>query len=74
MLAELRKETIDKENLDALYSDTKSRIDEMYDLFSARFIEFHQILTPKQWEKLVAELEKHKDRHSGFHRRCKFRS
>ncbi len=71
MFGELRKETIDKENLDSLYSDAKSRFDEMYDLFSTRFVEFHQNLTPEQKEKLVAEMEKHHERHRGFHHRWK---
>lgn len=71
MFGELRKETIDRESLDSFYSDAKSRFDEMYDLFSTRFVEFHQTLTPEQKEKLVAEMKKHHERRRGFHHRWK---
>lgn len=69
MLDELRKDSIDREVLDAHYSDAKNRFDEMYDLFSTRFVEFHQTLTPEQKEKLVAEVEKHHGRRCGFRHR-----
>lgn len=69
VISELRKETIDKEKIDTLFNDAKSRFDEIYDLFSTRFIAFHQTLTPEQRETLITEMEKHRGRQRGFQHR-----
>ena len=69
VMEELRKKTIDKAKIDALYDDVKSRFDELYGLFSERLIAFHQSLTPEQKEKLIAHMEKHHRKHNCFHQR-----
>ena len=69
VMGELRKETIDKAKIDALYDDVKTRFDELYGLFSERFIAFHRSLTPEQKEKLIAQMEKHHRKRNGFHQR-----
>ena len=69
MIGELRNPEIDRKKLDLMYSNTKRRFDEMYDLLVSRFLEFHKTLTPEQKEKLVAEMEKHHERHRRFHPR-----
>lgn len=65
VISEIRKVSIDKQKIDALFNDAKERFDEMYNLFSTEFIAFHQTLTSEQKEKLVAQMEKHHQR-----RRC----
>lgn len=69
IFGELSKDVIDKAVLDAHYSNAKRRFDEVYELFTTRFVEFHQSLTPEQREKLVAEAEKRHEGRCGFHRR-----
>lgn len=67
LIVELRSQEIDRDKLDSIYSNTKHRFDEMYDLLASRFLEFHKTLTPEQREKLIAEMEKHQKRHHRFH-------
>ena len=67
LIEELRSQEIDREKLDSMYSNTKNRFDEMYDLLVSRFLEFHKTLTPEQREQLIAEIEKHQKRHHRFH-------
>ncbi len=73
VIGELRNQEIDREKIDLMYSNTKGRFDEMYDLLVSRFLEFHKTLTPEQREKLVAEMEKHHGRYRRFHPRWKDR-
>jgi Spy/CpxP family protein refolding chaperone len=66
LVAELRKEDINQENLKGLIAQKRAQMDEMIDLAVVRLVEFHKTLSPEQREKLVAKAEyfyeKHQDR------------
>jgi len=67
-ISEFSKDEISKENLARVFSENKDRIDEMISLFTDRLVEFHQMLRPEQRAKLLAEIEKHRERWERYHR------
>ncbi len=54
---------IDQARLDARREKVKAHTDELMTFISAKFVELHDMLTPEQRSKLVAEMEKHAQRH-----------
>jgi Spy/CpxP family protein refolding chaperone len=62
-MAELRKETIDPENLKDLIAQKRAQIDEIIDLAVVRLVEFHKTLSPEQREKLAAKVEYFHEKH-----------
>ena len=68
VMTELRKNEINKENLVQIFSENRSKFDDMISIFADRLVEFHQMLRPEQRAKLVAEIEKHHERWEKHHR------
>lgn len=62
-VTQLRSQTIDPDRVKALIAEHRAQMDELIDLAVPRLVEFHGTLTPEQREKLVAKLEKFKERH-----------
>ncbi|MFH1982919.1 MAG: periplasmic heavy metal sensor [Pseudomonadota bacterium] len=58
VMGELRKEHIDRSVIDGLVAEKRRQMDEMIDYLEDGVLAFHEMLTPEQREKLVAELEK----------------
>ncbi|WP_319408081.1 Spy/CpxP family protein refolding chaperone [uncultured Desulfosarcina sp.] len=59
-LADLvRREAIDREEVDQLIDEKMAKIREMADYTAERLIAFHQDLTPEQREKIAAHIENH---------------
>jgi Spy/CpxP family protein refolding chaperone len=65
---ELLKSEMNKENLDNIVSESRQKIDEMLSLVASRIVQFHQLLTPEQREKLVTVIEEHRESHRRFHK------
>jgi hypothetical protein len=42
-------------------------LDDMISMFADRLVEFHQMLTPEQRTKLLAEIEKHEEWRGRYH-------
>jgi len=63
LIAQLKSEKIDREQLDDIITKKRAEIDSIVSLFTERFVEFHDTMTPEQKSKLVAGLEKMKSRH-----------
>jgi Spy/CpxP family protein refolding chaperone len=53
----------DRAKLDARTEKIQAHASDMIKFLSAKFAELHDILTPEQRSKLVAEMEKHAERH-----------
>ena len=67
--AQLASEVIDRSIVRQQIADHRSRMDEVIDLAVDRLADFHATLTPEQRLKLVAKMEKFKERRdSHFHR------
>ncbi len=54
---------IDRTKLDARTEKIQAHASDMIKLMSVKFAEIHDMLTPEQRSKLVAEMEKHAERH-----------
>jgi Spy/CpxP family protein refolding chaperone len=54
---------IDQTMLDARTEKIQAHASDMVKFMSAKFVEIHDMLTPEQRSKLVAEMEKHAERH-----------
>jgi Spy/CpxP family protein refolding chaperone len=54
---------IDQAKLNARMEKIQAHTGDMIKFLSAKFEEFHDILTPEQRTKLVEEMEKHAERH-----------
>ena len=63
------KDEISKESLDQIIAQNRVRMDELISVLTDGIIEFHQMLTPEQRDKLVAEIEKHKEGGCWYRRR-----
>jgi Spy/CpxP family protein refolding chaperone len=63
LMAELRKEEIDQENLKGLIAQKREQMDEIIELAVTRLVEFHKTLSVEQREKLVAKLEWFHNKH-----------
>jgi len=63
LVAELRKEDINQENLKGLIAQKRAQMDEIINLAMIRLVEFHKTLSPEQREKLVAKLEYFHEKH-----------
>ena len=63
LVAQLRREEIDKVRGKALVAEHRAQMDEILDLLVDRLAEFHKTLTPAQREKLVAKIETFKKWH-----------
>jgi Spy/CpxP family protein refolding chaperone len=62
-MTELRKETINPDNLRGLIVQKRAQMDEMIDLAVNSLVDFHRNLTPEQKEKLVAKIEYFHEKH-----------
>ncbi len=69
IISEFRKDQITKENLTQAFAENRAKIDDLIFTLADRLVEFHQILTPEQRAKLVAEIEKHEGRKGRYHLR-----
>lgn len=65
----VRQDRIGQADIDRLVKVHRQRMDEAVAFLSERFIRFHASLTPKQREKLVAEIENHDSHHCRYRRR-----
>lgn len=63
---ELRKDQLSAEEIRQLFESRRPAFEEMLTVISEGIADFHAVLTPEQREKLVAELEAHKNH-------CRFR-
>jgi Spy/CpxP family protein refolding chaperone len=63
LMAELRKEEIDQENLKGLIAQKREQMDEIIELAVTRLVEFHKTLSVEQREKLVTKLEWFHNKH-----------
>ena len=63
LMAELRKEEIDQENLKGLIAQKREQMDEIIELAVTNLVEFHKTLSLEQREKLVAKLEWFHNKH-----------
>ena len=59
---ELRSDQVSAEDIRQLFESHRPAFEEMLTVISEGIADFHAVLTPEQREKLVAELEAHKDR------------
>jgi Spy/CpxP family protein refolding chaperone len=55
----MRSAEIDKAKLDALVAKSQTHANDMVGFIASKFTEIHDMLTPEQREKLVAQIEKH---------------
>jgi Spy/CpxP family protein refolding chaperone len=62
-MAELRKEEISRENLNALIDQKRAQMDEFINLALDRLAEFHKTLSAEQREKLVTKIEYFHEKH-----------
>lgn len=62
MIATLRKEQVDAQELQSLFETKKPTIDNIMQLAAGHIAEFHSMLTPEQRETLIAEMEAHQGR------------
>ena len=67
-LSEFSKNEISKDNLDQIVAQNRVRMDALISVLTDGIIEFHRMLTPEQRSKLVAEMEKHKEKGHWYHR------
>lgn len=58
IVAQLKSESINKEQLKANIANQRAQMDDLIDLAVERLAEFHQTLTPEQKDKLVNKIEK----------------
>ena len=63
LVAQLRNEEIDQEQVKSLIAEHRVKMDEIIDLMVVRLAEFHKTLTPEQKEKLIAKIETFKKWH-----------
>ena len=64
---EFLKDKMNTENIDNIVSESRQKIDGILSLLASRMVEFHQILTPEQREKLIAAVEEHREAHRKYH-------
>jgi periplasmic protein CpxP/Spy len=57
VLAQLRQDAIDQEQLKKLVADHRAKADSVISLLITRLAEFHSMLTPEQKDKLIKHLE-----------------
>ena len=62
-IAELRKEQISRETLNGLIDQKRAQMDEFINMALDHLIEFHQILSAEQKEKLAAKIEYFHEKH-----------
>lgn len=58
IVAQLKSDSINKEQLKADIANHRAQMDDLIDLAIERLAEFHQTLTPEQKDKLVNKIEK----------------
>ncbi len=62
-MTELRKEEINRENLNDLIDQKRAQMDEFINLAMYRLIEFHKTLSAEQREKLATKIEYYHEKH-----------
>ena len=62
-MAELRKEEISRESLNALIDQKRAQMDEFINLAMDRLVEFHKTLSAEQREKLLTKIEYFHEKH-----------
>lgn len=65
----MKSEEITDEELGRMIEKYRERADEMVSFLLTEYAEFHAVLTPAQREKVVAEIEKHRERKARHHKR-----
>lgn len=63
LVAQLRREEIDKVRVREMIAEHRAQMDEVVDLLVDRLAEFHKTLTPEQKDKLIAKIETFKKWH-----------
>jgi Spy/CpxP family protein refolding chaperone len=69
LMAELKKERMDRATIEDLVARKRQQMDEMTDYLIDNALAFHETLNPQQREKLAAELEKLQARAEKYHHR-----
>ena len=69
LMAELKKERMDRATIEELVARKRQQMDEMADYLIENALAFHETLTPQQREKLALELEKLHARAEKYHQR-----
>jgi Spy/CpxP family protein refolding chaperone len=65
VIAFMRSPKIDQDKANALVEKNKTQTDELIRFIFAKYVEFHDMLTPEQREKAAKEMEQWKERHKG---------
>ncbi len=63
LVAQLRREEIDKVQVREMIAEHRAQMDEIVDLLVDRLADFHKTLTPEQKDKLIAKIETFKKWH-----------
>jgi Spy/CpxP family protein refolding chaperone len=69
LIGMMRGPQIDQEKMKALVEKNKAKADELIGFISAKFIEFHDMLTPGQREKAAAEMERWREHYREHYRK-----
>lgn len=64
MIAEVKKDSIDKAKVKEISSKMDKQRNEVRDMMLDKLVDFHKTLNPEQKEKLVKLMEEFKERHS----------
>ena len=67
LMTEIKKDTMDKDRLMAMYEASKPKFDDAAAYVVSSMVEFHSTLTPDQRAKLIENLERLKKWHSYMH-------
>ena len=62
MLSLMKDAQVDQKSTDSVVEKNQNRTNELIQFFFSKFAEFHAILTPEQREKVIALMEKHKQK------------
>jgi len=65
LVALIKSPKIDKDKVNTLVDRNRQQADECISFFAAKFVEFHDLLTPEQRDKAAREMEEWKGRHGG---------
>ena len=65
LIALMRAPKIDQDKVNTLMGKNKAQMDDLMRFISAKYIEFHDMLTPEQREKAAKEMEGWKRQHGG---------
>ncbi len=67
MVSLMRSQNIDQDKMNALVEKNKAQAEDFIKFVSAKYVEFHDMLTPEQREKAAKEMEEWNEHHKGGH-------